>query len=104
MDVRVPIKGHFDVLDEPMTHRDDPTAIIERYGKIAEAAINDAAIRLRQGALSRAIPEPVSDAIMVVEAAGLIQVDDCSAHPGRRLLRRRAAHRATPPGLGRILI
>jgi PAS domain S-box-containing protein len=58
--------------DDPAIRADDAKAIVDQYKKIAEAAIADAETWLRQGALSRAIPEAIPDAIMVVDVAGLI--------------------------------
>lgn len=58
--------------DEPVTRGDDATAIIDQYRKVAEAAIADAEGWVRQGALSRAIPEAIPDAILVTDADGLI--------------------------------
>jgi PAS domain S-box-containing protein len=58
--------------EDPTTRADDAQAIVDQYKKIAEAAIADAESWLRQGALSRAIPEAIPDAIMVVDAAGLV--------------------------------
>jgi PAS domain S-box-containing protein len=67
------IKGHFlDMPDEPIISIDDAKAIIEQYQKVAQAAIIEAEGWLRQGALSRAIPETIPDAILVTDVAGLI--------------------------------
>jgi PAS domain S-box-containing protein len=51
---------------------DDANAVVEQYRRIADAAIADAGSWLRQGALSRAIPEAMPDAIMVTDEAGII--------------------------------
>jgi PAS domain S-box-containing protein len=51
---------------------DDATAVVEQCMRIADAAITDAGSWLRQGALSRAIPEAMPDAIMVTDEAGVI--------------------------------
>jgi protein-histidine pros-kinase len=58
--------------DDPIIQADDAKTIVEQYKRIAEAAIADAHSWLRQGALSRAIPDALPDAIMVVDMAGLI--------------------------------
>jgi PAS domain S-box-containing protein len=58
--------------DDPTILADDAKAFVEQYKKIAEAAIADAQNWLRQGALSRAIPDALPDAIMVVDAAGRV--------------------------------
>jgi PAS domain S-box-containing protein len=60
------------MLDEPVTPLEDAKPIIEQFRKIAEAAIADAENWLRQGALSRAIPEAMPDALLIIDAAGLI--------------------------------
>jgi protein-histidine pros-kinase len=51
---------------------DDAKSVVEQYRRIADAAITDAGTWLRQGALSRAIPEAIPDAIMVTDEAGAI--------------------------------
>ncbi len=56
--------------DDPQA--DDAKATVEQYRRIADAAITDAGAWLRQGALSRAIPEAMPDAIMVTDEAGVI--------------------------------
>ncbi len=56
--------------DDP--DHDEASAVIEQYRRIADAAITDAGDWLRQGALSRAIPEAMPDAIMVTDEAGVI--------------------------------
>jgi PAS domain S-box-containing protein len=65
-------KDILDMQDDPITNTADATAIIEQYRQIAQAAIADAEIWLHQGALSRAIPEVMPDAIMVVDTTGTI--------------------------------
>ncbi len=59
----------FDHADDP--NQDDAKAVVEQYRRIADAAIDDAGTRLRQGALSRAMPEAMPDAIMVTDEAGV---------------------------------
>lgn len=54
------------------TQAADAKALVEQYRKIAEAAISDAETWLRQGALSRAIPEAIPDAIVVADESGVI--------------------------------
>lgn len=54
------------------SNSDEAKAAIEQYKRIADAAITDAGAWLRQGALSRAIPEAMPDAIMVTDEAGVI--------------------------------
>jgi PAS domain S-box-containing protein len=58
--------------EDPIIQADDAKAIVDQYKRIAEAAIADAQTWLRQGALSRAIPDALPDAIMVVDMAGVI--------------------------------
>jgi PAS domain S-box-containing protein len=58
--------------DDPDTHADDAKTLVEQYRRIADAAITDAGTWLRQGALSRAIPEAMPDAIMVTDENGVI--------------------------------
>jgi PAS domain S-box-containing protein len=58
--------------EDPVIEAADAKAIVEQYKKVAEAAIADAQNWVRQGALSRAIPDALPDAIMVVDANGLI--------------------------------
>lgn len=58
--------------DDAATLKDDAKAIIEQDQRAAEAAIKDAENWLRQGALSRAIPEAIPDAIMVVDGGGRV--------------------------------
>jgi PAS domain S-box-containing protein len=66
-------KGHhLDMTEDPDTQAADAKALVEQYRKIAEAAISDAETWLRQGALSRAIPEAIPDAIVVTDECGLI--------------------------------
>jgi len=51
----------------------DPVkAVVEQYREIAEAVLSDAEIWLRQGELSRAIPEAMPDAILVTDENGCI--------------------------------
>jgi PAS domain S-box-containing protein len=54
------------------SNQDDAKAVVEQYRRIADAAIDDAGTWLRQGALSRAVPEAMPDAIMVTDEAGII--------------------------------
>jgi PAS domain S-box-containing protein len=49
-----------------------PDDVLARYCDIAAAAMSDAEIWLRQGALSRVIPEAIPDAILVTNEAGII--------------------------------
>jgi PAS domain S-box-containing protein len=65
-----PVKDVSDMADDP--NPDDAKAVVEQYRRIADAAITDAGSWLRQGALSRAIPEAMPDAIMVTDEAGVI--------------------------------
>jgi PAS domain S-box-containing protein len=66
-------KGHhLDMPEDPTTQAADAKALVEQYRKIAEAAISDAETWLRQGALSRAIPEAIPDAILVADESGVI--------------------------------
>src|SRR4051812_36789953 len=58
--------------DDPNNTFDDAQAAVEQYRKIADAAITEAESWLRQGALSRAIPEAMPDAIMVTDESGVI--------------------------------
>src|SRR4051812_9273838 len=58
--------------DDPNNTFDDAQAAVEQYRKIADAAITEAESWLRQGALSRAIPEAMPDAIMVTDEPGVI--------------------------------
>jgi PAS domain S-box-containing protein len=65
-----PERTYFDMSDN--ANADDAKALVEQYRRIADAAITDAGTWLRQGALSRAIPEAMPDAIMVTDEAGVI--------------------------------
>jgi PAS domain S-box-containing protein len=58
--------------DNLQTPADGAEAVVEQFRKIADAAITDAETWLRDGALSRAIPEAMPDAIMVCDEAGAI--------------------------------
>jgi PAS domain S-box-containing protein len=60
----------FEMADVP--EPDDANAVVEHYRRIADAAIADAGSWLRHGALSRAIPEAMPDAIMITDEAGII--------------------------------
>ena len=51
---------------------DEATGVVEQYRQIAGAAMADAETWLRQGALSRAIPEAMPDAILVADEQGKI--------------------------------
>ena len=51
---------------------DDANKVFAHYRQIAAAAMTDAESWLRQGALSRAIPEAMPDAIMVTDEVGTI--------------------------------
>jgi PAS domain S-box-containing protein len=51
---------------------DEATKVVAQYRQIAGAAMTDAETWLRQGAVSRAIPEAMPDAIMVTDEAGVI--------------------------------
>jgi PAS domain S-box-containing protein len=51
---------------------DAASKVFAQYREIAAAAMTDAEGWLRQGALSRAIPEAMPDAIMVTDASGTI--------------------------------
>jgi PAS domain S-box-containing protein len=53
-------------------YADDTKAIVEQYRQIAETALNDAETSLRNGALNRAIPGAMPDAILVTNEAGVI--------------------------------
>jgi PAS domain S-box-containing protein len=51
---------------------DEAKAVVEQYRQIAGAAMADAETWLRQGGLSRAIPEAMPDAILVADEHGKI--------------------------------
>jgi PAS domain S-box-containing protein len=51
---------------------DEAMGVVEQYRQIAGAAMADAETWLRQGALSRAIPEAMPDAILVADEQGNI--------------------------------
>jgi PAS domain S-box-containing protein len=57
--------------DDPETSEGEPN-VVARYRQIATAAITDAETWLRQGTLSRAIPDAVPDAIFITDEAGII--------------------------------
>jgi PAS domain S-box-containing protein len=58
--------------DGPASPTNDANEIISRYRDIATAAMTDAEIWLRQGAISRAIPDALPDAVLVVDETGRI--------------------------------
>jgi PAS domain S-box-containing protein len=60
------------VQPEAVSARNETNATVAQYRDIAVAAMSDAEMWLRQGALSRAIPEAIPDAIVIVDEAGTI--------------------------------
>jgi PAS domain S-box-containing protein len=50
----------------------ETTAVVDQYRRIATAALIDAETWLREGALTRAIPEALPDAILVCDELGTI--------------------------------
>jgi PAS domain S-box-containing protein len=53
-------------------HQNQENEVVAQYREIAAAAMTDAETWLRQGALSRAIPEAMPDAILVTDETGII--------------------------------
>jgi PAS domain-containing protein len=51
---------------------DDMSSVLTQYRQIANAAIEEAENWLRQGALSRAIPDAIPDAIVITDEVGII--------------------------------
>lgn len=58
--------------EDPDVSQDKANKVVAQYRQIAKAAMIDAETWLRQGALSRAVPEAMPDAIMVTDEAGII--------------------------------
>jgi PAS domain S-box-containing protein len=58
--------------EDPDHSMEEAKQVVSQYRQIAAAAMTDAETWLRQGALSRAIPEAMPDAILVADEAGTI--------------------------------
>jgi PAS domain S-box-containing protein len=63
---------HMITPDDPHPRTDAAMDTVAKYRQIAVAAMTDAESWLRQGALSRAIPEAMPDAVLVIDEAGII--------------------------------
>lgn len=64
--------NHMNTPDAPERPTEEADKVVAQYRQIAAAAMTDAEAWLRQGALSRAIPEAMPDAILVADEAGII--------------------------------
>jgi PAS domain S-box-containing protein len=58
--------------EEPTPSADSMSDALTQYRQIANAAIEEAENWLRQGALSRAIPDAIPDAIVITDECGII--------------------------------